>query len=120
MSRDFFWRADGHDFSAEVARFRAQINHPIGRFDDVEVVFDHDDGMAGLDQALKHGEQDPDVIKMEAGGRLVEKEEAGFRDERRSGLSITAPLTLALSPRRGNSPRPFRSRAVTCARVIGS
>ena len=40
--------------------------------DDVEVVLDDDDRVAGIDQPVPHVEQALDVGKVQAGGRLVE------------------------------------------------
>jgi len=36
------------------AGFRAEVENPIGGFDDVEVVLDDQQGMAGCDEFLKH------------------------------------------------------------------
>ena len=50
----------------------AEVDHPVGGLDDVEVVLDHDHGVALLDQAVEHFEQLADVLEVEAGGGLVE------------------------------------------------
>ncbi len=67
---------------------RPEVDHPVGGLDDVEVVLDHDHGVAGVDQAVEHFEQLADVLEVEAGGGLVEDVEglAG-------GAAATAPST---------------------------
>ena len=45
---------------------------PVGGLDDVEVVLDHDDGVAGVAQLVQHLQQQVDVGEVQAGGRLVE------------------------------------------------
>ena len=75
---DFFGRALGNNLAALVAGIGAEIDDPVGRFNDVEVVFDDEDGMAGIDEALKDIEQDADVIEVQAGGGFVEQEKGGF------------------------------------------
>ena len=39
---------------------------------DVEVVLDHEHGVARVDQPLQHAEQPAHVLEVQAGGRLVE------------------------------------------------
>jgi len=56
----------GDDFAAQIAGIGAEINHPIGGLNDVEVVFDDEDGVAGIDEALKDLEQDAHVIEVQA------------------------------------------------------
>ena len=61
--------------SAFGARFGAQVDDPVGRFDDVEVVLDHDDRVALVDEAVEHFEQFGEVVEVEAGGGFVEQVE---------------------------------------------
>ncbi len=63
----------GHDAPAAGASFGPEIDDPIGRFDHVEIVLDHDHGVAGVDKVVQHFEQQADVGKVQAGGRLVEQ-----------------------------------------------
>jgi hypothetical protein len=44
----------------------------VDRLDDIEVVLDHDNGVAGIDQTLQDLEQLPYVLEMEPCRRLVE------------------------------------------------
>ncbi len=89
------WRAHRHDLAAARASFGAQVNHPIGRCDDVELMLDHHHGMAAIGQTVEDQEQPLDVGEMEARRRLVEdvKCPAGGR-----APSSAASLTRRLSP----------------------
>ena len=49
-----------------------KVDHPIRGLDDVEIVLDHDHGVAGVDQVVEHLEELADVLEVEAGGGLVE------------------------------------------------
>ena len=57
MSDDVFRRSGGDELSAPFASFRSDVDNPIGRFDHVEIVFDHQHAVAELDQAIKDVEQ---------------------------------------------------------------
>ena len=47
-------RSAGNDeLAALVTAFGAKVEDPIGALDDIEVVFDDEDGVAGLDEALE-------------------------------------------------------------------
>ena len=72
---DFFRRASGDDFAAAVASIGTKVDNPIGAFDDVEIVLDHDDRIALVDQALEHRQQSTNVVKMQARRGLVEQVE---------------------------------------------
>ena len=51
---------------------RAEVNDPVRRPDDVGVVLDHDDGCPGAHQAVEHGQQPGQVVRMQAGRGFVE------------------------------------------------
>ena len=69
---DVFGGAFGDEFAAGVAALRSEVDDPVGGFDDVEVVFDDDDGVAGIGQALEDLDELAGVGKVEAGGGFVE------------------------------------------------
>ena len=54
------------------AAFGPHVDQPVGGLDDVQVVLDYHDGVAGVAQLLQHLEQQIDVGKVQAGGRLVQ------------------------------------------------
>ena len=62
--------AGDHDFNPADPAFRAQVDDPVGGLDDVEVVFDNDNGVAVVAQAVQHGQQLRDIVEMQAGGGL--------------------------------------------------
>ena len=64
--------------AALVAGVGAEVEDPVGGFDDLEVVFDDDEAVAGVDEALEGLEEDFYVFEMEAGGGFVEDEESGL------------------------------------------
>ena len=63
------------ELPALVARLGPEIDDPVGAFDDFEIVLDHDQRVAAVDQPLKEPHQDRDVVKMQSGRRLIEDEE---------------------------------------------
>ena len=70
--RNFLRRSDNDDLSAAVASFRAEVNHPIGTFDDIEIVLDNNNGMAGVDEALENLQQHAHVVEVQASRGFVE------------------------------------------------
>src|SRR5512135_1848248 len=60
---------------AAVAAFGPEVDHPVGGLDDVEVVLDHDHGVAVVAQAVQHLQQQVDVVEVQSRRRLVEDEE---------------------------------------------
>ena len=72
LGRDLLGRARGDQVAALLAALRAHVEQPVGGLDHVEVVLDHDDGVALVDEPLQHLEQLLDVGEVQAGRRLVE------------------------------------------------
>jgi len=64
--------ADADDVAASGAAVGAEIDEPIGRFDDVEIVLDDDYGVAAVGEGVQHFEELFDIVEMEPGGRLVQ------------------------------------------------
>ncbi len=62
----------GHDGASAVPALGSHVDDVIGSLDDVEVVLDHDGGIAALDKFAQDTGQLGDVVKMEAGGGLVQ------------------------------------------------
>jgi len=46
--------AGDHDLTTTDAAFRAEVDDPVGGLDDVEVVFDDDDGVAMIAQPMQY------------------------------------------------------------------
>jgi hypothetical protein len=64
--------------AAGFAGVGAEVEDPVGGFDDLEVVFDDDEAVAGVDEALESFEEDFYVFEVEAGGGFVEDEKGRF------------------------------------------
>ena len=73
---------DATTLAAFFAAFGAHVDDPVGRFDHVQLMFDHNDSIAQIHQALEHVEQALDVFEVQAGGGLVEDV------ERAAGLAL--------------------------------
>ena len=51
--RDLFGCSHGHDFTACITSFRAEIDDPIGALNHLEIVLDHDERMPAIHKALE-------------------------------------------------------------------
>jgi len=65
----------GNDLAAGVAAFGAKVDDPVGGGDDVKVVFDDDDGVGLIDEALEQADEVADIGGVQAGGGFVENVE---------------------------------------------
>ena len=104
--RDMFWCAHRHDGPARVAAVGSEIDDPVGGLQDVEVVLDDEQGVAGQQEFPECREQLDDVVEMKTGGRLVEDVEralAALRPEMRGDLD---PLRFTARQRRGRLTQP--------------
>ena len=100
-------RAFEYQLTAVLAGFRAEVDQPVGGGDHVQIVFDHQHRMTGVQQFREGAEQSRDVIEVQAGGRFVEQEQlaaGGLVLLCRGGLGEEAgqlqPLRLAAGQRR--------------------
>src|SRR5579863_908457 len=75
VRRNVLRGARGDDPSAAFAAFGPEIDHPVRGLDDIQVVLDHDDGVALVAQAVQHLQQLLDIVKMQPGRGLVENVE---------------------------------------------
>src|ERR1035441_128499 len=72
---DGFGRPLGYDLAAGITAFRPEINDPIGSLDDIQVVFDDNEGVAGSPQFEQDFEQLGDIVGVEGGvGGLSKRE----------------------------------------------
>src|SRR5687768_2684127 len=72
MGRNGLRRSRDDDLPARVAPLRAEVDDPVRRLHDVEVVLDHDDGVALRDESLEDVQELADVLEVQARRRLVE------------------------------------------------
>ena len=77
MFGDCFGGALGDELAAVFSGFGAEVEDPVGGFDDLVVVLDDEQGVAGIDEVLEDGEQAFDVVEVEACGGLIENEKLG-------------------------------------------
>ncbi len=73
-------RTDADHGAARLASLGAQVDDPIGRAHHVQVVFDDQQRVAGLDQPPEGAQQFRDVVEVQAGGRLVEQKQRTARE----------------------------------------
>ncbi len=92
---DLFRRADGDDLAPAVAALGAEVQQVVGDLDDIQVVLDHNDGVAVLDQLLQHLQQLARILEVQAGRRLVEDVERLAGGPFRQLLRQLDPLGLA-------------------------
>src|ERR1700674_1008279 len=69
---DELGRALRDDAAATFAALGAEVDNPVGLFDDVEVVLDDEHAVAEIDESLQDVEKFSNVVEVEAGGGLVE------------------------------------------------
>src|SRR4051794_15297088 len=69
---DLLRLSGGDDPSALLAALRAEVDDVVGGLDHVQVVLDHHDAVALLDETVEHLEQALDVGEVQSRRRLVE------------------------------------------------
>ena len=82
MLAQVFRSAFGHDQAAALAAFGAEVDEPVGRSDDVEVVLDDHQRVAGFEQSAQAAHELGDVIEVQTGGGLVEQKQRAFARHR--------------------------------------
>src|SRR5882672_3775718 len=69
---DLLWHALRDDMSPSLSALRAEVDYPVCIGHYVEIVLDHDDRVARIDQPVQHPDQFLHVGHVQAHGRLVE------------------------------------------------
>jgi len=72
LSQYFFGRSARDHLSSSFAAFRAEINDPVGRLDDVEMMLDHHHRIAQLHQTVQHVQQFADVFEVQPGCGFIQ------------------------------------------------
>jgi hypothetical protein len=67
----------GDEFSAFRSCFWAEIEDPVGIFDNIEMVLDDKKGGALVDEAMEQSNKEGDIIEVKAGGGFIEDEKRG-------------------------------------------
>jgi hypothetical protein len=97
---DLRHRAGADQLPAGLAALRAEVDDPVAGADDVEVVLDHHQRVAGGDEAAEGFQQLGDVIEVQAGRRLVEEEQRPLCcHSRESGSPVVFAVTGSPLPR---------------------
>ena len=94
----FFGRAFENELAAGIPSLRTKVDYPVGSFNDVKVVFDHHQGISGVDELVEGRKQFPDVVKMQSGRRLVKHIEGVFGARARNEGSQFDSLRFAAGP----------------------
>src|SRR5258708_38078886 len=81
-----FRRASHNYLSATAAAFRAEIDDPVCNLDDIHIMFNAENGAAGVNELAEGREQLTDVVKVEAGSGFVENIECALA--RASALAL--------------------------------
>jgi len=68
-----------YDLTALVSALGTQVDDPVGRLDDLQIVLDYEDGVAGIGQAVQDVQELSDVMEVQSGGRLVQRYTASGR-----------------------------------------
>ena len=82
MQFDIVWRADSDHFAACIAAFWPEVNQPVTGANHVQVVLDHDQGIACIEQLAHRAHELGDVVKVQARGGLIKHEERAARGNR--------------------------------------
>ena len=73
MFSNLFWGARHHDLPSLVSPFWTEVHDPVGTADHIEVVLNHQDRVALVDESLHHIHQLVHIKEAEAGGGLVDQ-----------------------------------------------
>ena len=61
------------DVTAVISALRSEIDDVVGGLDDVEVVLDHEHGVALVGKPFQHTEELADIVEVQSGRGLVQK-----------------------------------------------
>ena len=104
LRRDLLRRARGHHAAAGVAALGPEVDHPVRRLDDVQVVLDDHHRVALLDEPVQDLQQLLDVGEVEPGGGLVQDVEGAAGGPPGQLGGQLHPLGLAARERGGRLP----------------
>jgi len=91
MADQLFGCSCGHDPSAGLTAFGSEVDHPVRFSNQLEVMFDHQDRMPAIDQALEHFDQPPHIGAVQANRGFFEDEEIALRGAMGGGRPLLQP-----------------------------
>jgi hypothetical protein len=120
MALCLFFQVSGlsckHKITAFSTGFRSQVNYPVGAFDHIGVVLDHNNRMALVDQSIKRSQQFFYIMKMKSGSGLIKNEkDLSGRSYPCRGKKPASPFVLLLpkvyqtTVRASHNPVPLHS-----------
>ena len=83
-------RALGHDQTAAVATLGAQVNQPVAGADHVQVVLNDDERVPGVQELAQCAHELGNVVKVQAGGGLVEQKQRALARQWLARLGLCA------------------------------
>ncbi len=69
---DLFRSSFGDNLASGLAAFRTEIDNPVGRFDDIEIVLNDDERIAGIHKFVEDRQQLLDVVEVQACRRFIQ------------------------------------------------
>ena len=75
MQHHILGRTKRNDFTARISTLWSQINQPVRRTNHVQIVFNDDQRMTYVQQLAQSAHQLGNVVKVQAGGRLIQHEQ---------------------------------------------
>lgn len=96
---DLLGCALGYELSSPRPSVRSEIDDVVSDLDDVEMMFDDDDRISGIYQAMQQIDKQRHIREVKAGGRLVEHEQRSPRDSARELTSELDALGLTARER---------------------
>src|SRR5438067_1986432 len=84
---DHLRRAHSNNLASTIASFRTKVNHPIRCLDHVQIVLNHQQGTARINETPERRQQLTDVVKVQPRSRLIE-------DIQRAVCYLALPLRM--------------------------
>ncbi len=122
---DLFGGACRHHTAPAIAAFGPDVDDVVGGFHHVEVVFDHHDRIALIDQFMQHFQQLAHIFEMQAGGGFIQNIQRPPRGPFAQFLGQLDPLRLAAGQGRRllahlDVAKPTRISASIFSRIDGT
>ena len=67
-----FGAALGNNHAAAVTTLRSHVNNPVSRFNDFQIMLDHHNRIALINQLMQHFHEFGNIVEMQAGRGLIQ------------------------------------------------